>query len=213
MQPVLVKPKRVPSPEELTGDKFGFKPDEEEPMPEYDKKLLVDGAFEVIRRHEGFKPEPYLDSKKKWTIGIGTLIGNGTEAALKASPFYKKEIDEDTAKKIALGDINKKIDLTKRLLGPEVFDSFSPKLQVQIISGAYRGDITGSPKALGLLKKGKFQEAAKEYLNNAEYKQAKVEGSGVAERMEEVAATMANEKPSNFADVVEYRLLQNKLLP
>jgi GH24 family phage-related lysozyme (muramidase) len=213
MPPVLVKPKRVPSPEELHGDEFGFKPDEEEPMPEYDRKTLVDSAFKVIKRHEDFKPEPYLDTKNKWTIGIGTLIGKGTDADLKASPFYKKKIDENTAKQIALGDINKKIDLTKRLLGPEVFDSFSPKLQAQLISGAYRGDITGSPKALALLKKGNFQGAAKEYLDNKEYREAKQKESGVATRMEEVALTMATEKPDNFSDAVEYNLRRSKLLP
>ena len=178
-----------------------------------ENKNLVSDSFEVIRKHEGFKPEPYLDTGKKWTVGIGTLIGKGTDADLKASPFYKKKIDENTAKQIALGDINKKIDLTKRLLSPEVFDSFSPKLQAQIVSGAYRGDITGSPKALGLLREGKFQEAAKEYLDNKEYKEAKVKGSGVATRMEEVAATMAAEKPKNFSDAVEYRLRQDKAIP
>lgn len=178
-----------------------------------ENQKLISDAFDVIRKHEGFKPEPYQDTGKKWTIGIGTLIGKGTDADLKASPYYKKKIDENTAKNIALGDINKKIDLTKRLLGPEVFDSFSPNLQAQIISGAYRGDITGSPKALGFLKEGKFQEAAKEYLDNKEYKMAKASGSGVAKRMEEVAATIAAEKPNSFADVIEYRLIQNKILP
>jgi GH24 family phage-related lysozyme (muramidase) len=174
---------------------------------------LVSDAFKVIRKHEGFKPEPYQDTGKKWTIGIGTLIGKGTEADLKASPFYKKKIDEATAQKIALGDISKKIDLTKRLLGGPTFDSFSPELQAQIISGAYRGDITGSPKTLSLLREGKFQEASKEFLNNKEYKAAKESGSGVAGRMEEVAATMAAEKPEDFTKIVEKRLLQDKVLP
>jgi GH24 family phage-related lysozyme (muramidase) len=190
-----------------------------------ENEKLVSDSFEVIRKHEGFKSEPYQDTGKKWTVGIGTLIGRGTDADLKASPFYKKKIDEATAKQIALGDISKKIDLTKRLLGPEVFDSFSPKLQAQIVSGAYRGDITGSPKALSFLKEGKFQEAAKEYLDNKEYKAAKASKSGVAGRMEEVASTIAaerpknfsgtikDEEPKNFADAVEYRFLQNKILP
>jgi GH24 family phage-related lysozyme (muramidase) len=178
-----------------------------------ENEKLVSDAFEVIRKHEGFKPEPYLDTGKKWTVGIGTLIGKGTDADLKASPFYKKKIDENTAKQIALGDINKKIDLTRRLLSPEVFDSFSQKLQAQIVSGAYRGDITGSPKALGLLKEGKFQEAAKEYLDNKEYKEAKAKGSGVARRMEEVAATIAEEDMGRFPNAVEARLRQYKAIP
>jgi GH24 family phage-related lysozyme (muramidase) len=180
---------------------------------------LVSEAFKVIRKHEGFKAEPYLDSKNNWTVGIGTLIGKGKDADLKASPYYGKKINEATAQKIAVADINKKIDLVKGLIGPDKFDTFSPQLQAQIVSGAYRGDITGSPKTLSLLREGKFKEASKEFLDNEEYRTAKASKSGVAGRMEEVSSVMAVEKQNsavakpNFADVVEYRLLQNKILP
>ncbi len=180
---------------------------------------LVSEAFKVIRKHEGFKAEPYLDSKNNWTVGIGTLIGKGKDADLKASPYYGKKINEATAQKIAVADINKKIDLVKGLIGPDKFDTFSPQLQAQIVSGAYRGDITGSPKTLSLLRGGKFKEASKEFLNNKEYRDAVATKSGVAGRMKEVSSVMAVENPNsltakpNFADVVEYRLLQNKILP
>jgi GH24 family phage-related lysozyme (muramidase) len=180
---------------------------------------LVSEAFKVIRKHEGFKAEPYLDSKNNWTVGIGTLIGKGKDADLKASPYYGKKINEATAQKIAVADINKKIDLVKGLIGSDKFDTFSPQLQAQIVSGAYRGDITGSPKTLSFLREGKFKEASKEFLDNEEYRTAKASKSGVAGRMEEVSSVMAVEKQNsavakpNFADVVEYRLLQNKILP
>jgi GH24 family phage-related lysozyme (muramidase) len=180
---------------------------------------LVSEAFKVIRKHEGFKAEPYLDSKNNWTVGIGTLIGKGKDADLKASPYYGKKINEATAQKIAVADINKKIDLVKGLIGSDKFDTFSPQLQAQIVSGAYRGDITGSPKTLSLLREGNFKEASKEFLNNKEYRDAVAAKSGVAGRMKEVSSVMAVEKQNsavakpNFADVVEYRLLQNKILP
>jgi len=124
MNPVSVKPKRVPSPEELRADQFGFKPDEEEPMPAYENKGLADKAFEVIRRHEGFRAKPYLDTNKNWTVGIGTLIGKGTDADLKASPFFGKEIDESTAKDLATKAIAEKITLAKRLVGPNTFSDW-----------------------------------------------------------------------------------------
>jgi GH24 family phage-related lysozyme (muramidase) len=178
-----------------------------------ENKNLVSQVFEVVRKHEGFKSEPYLDHKKNWTIGIGTLIGTGKEADLKASPYYKKSINEETAKNIALGDINKKIDLSKRLLGPEKFDSFSPRLQAQIVQGAYRGDITGSPKTLQLLKQGNFKEASKEFLNSEEYRKSKQDKTGVAGRMEEIAAAIAEEKPKGFAESVEKRIAQTNVLP
>ena len=40
--------------------------------------------------------------------------------AQKLSPFYKKEIDESTAKDIATKDIAKKITPVKKLVGPEI---------------------------------------------------------------------------------------------
>lgn len=178
-----------------------------------ENKNLVSDAFAIIRKHEGFKPEPYLDHKKNWTIGIGTLIGKGKDADLKASPYYKKSINEETAKNIALGDINKKIELSMRLLGPEKFNSFSPRLQAQIVQGAYRGDITGSPKTLQLLRDGKFAEASKEFLNSEEYRKSKQDKTGVAGRMEEIAAAIAEENPKGFAQAVEKRLSQASALP
>lgn len=211
MKPVLVKPERVPSPEELRADRFGFKPDENEPVPAYANKGLADKAFELIRRHEGFKPKPYLDTNKNWTVGIGTLIGKGTDADLKASPFYKREIDESTAKDLATKAIAEKITLAKKLVGPETFGSFSPELQAHLVSGAYRGDITGSPRALKLLAQNDFAGAAREFLDNDEYRKAKAVKSGVAKRMEEMASVIKKEKPASFQSAVENRFNQMSL--
>ena len=208
MNPVLVKPKRVPSPEELRADQFGFKPDEEEPVPAYENKGLADKAFEVIRRHEGFRSKPYLDTNKNWTVGIGTLIGKGTDADLKASPFFGKEINEATAKDLATKAITEKITLAKSLIGPDTFSGFSPELQAQLVSGAYRGDITGSPNALKLLPKNDFAGAAREFLDNEEYRKAKEAQSGVAKRMEEMASVVKKEKPVSFQSAVESRFNQ-----
>jgi GH24 family phage-related lysozyme (muramidase) len=208
VNPVLVKPKRVPSPEELRADQFGFKPDEEEPVPAYENKGLADKAFEVIRRHEGFRSKPYRDTNKNWTVGIGTLIGKGTDADLKASPFFGKEINEATAKDLATKAIAEKIALAKKLVGSDAFSGFSPELQAQLVSGAYRGDITGSPNALELLRKNDFAGAAREFLDNEEYRKAKEAKSGVAKRMEEMASVVKKEKPMSFQSAVEGRFNQ-----
>ncbi len=208
MKPILVKPKRVPSPEEMRADQFGFKPDEEEPAPDYENKGLADKAFEVIRKHEGFRAKPYLDTNKNWTVGIGTLIGKGTDADLKASPFFGKEISESTAKDLATKAIAEKITLAKKLVGADTFKGFSPDLQAQLVSGAYRGDITGSPKALKLLSQNDFAGAAREFLDNEEYRKAKAAKSGVASRMEEMADALKKEKPASFQSAVEDRFNQ-----
>jgi GH24 family phage-related lysozyme (muramidase) len=179
-----------------------------------ENKRLASDAFAVITRHEGFKPEPYPDTNKKWTIGIGTLIGDGSDKALRASPYYGKKIDRPTAEKIATKAMVEKINLVNRLFGSEKFNSFSPELQAQLVSGAYRGDITQSPKAMKLLKQGDFTSAAREYLDFDEYKNAdKNKAGGIRTRMDEAAAVIAAEakkapaKPVSFADVVDKRFL------
>ena len=184
-----------------------------------ENKRLASDAFAVITRHEGFKPEPYLDPNNNWTIGIGTLIGDGSYKALKSSPYYGKKIDRPTAERIAAKEMGEKIKLINRLVGPEKFGSLSPELQAQLVSGAYRGDITQSPKAIKLLKQGNYEAAAKEYLDFNEYKNAdKNKATGIRTRMDEAAAVMASEskrtpakpaaKPASFLDAVDKRYLE-----
>lgn len=170
--------------------------------------LPYDEIFEVIRRHEGFRAKPYRDSVNKWTIGIGTLIGDGSDAALAKSPYRNAVLTEKQAEQIAREEVvNKaKMAASDDQLG-EAFTTFSPKLKAQIISGYYRGDIAGSPMTKKLIKERRFEEAAKEFLNNEEYRAAKKSGSGVGPRMEEVSKALRDEATRNtFAGAVEARL-------
>jgi GH24 family phage-related lysozyme (muramidase) len=170
--------------------------------------LPYDEIYTVIRKHEGFRAKPYLDTKKKWTVGVGTLIGDGSDQALAKSPFKGRAINETEARDIAMAEMRSKAELaaSDQQLG-ESFTKMSPKLQAQIISGYYRGDISGSPKTKQLLKSMRFAEAADEFLNNEEYRQAKKSGSGVAARMEEVAEAMREEdRRKGFLSAVEGRL-------
>ena len=56
-----------------------------------------------------------------------------------------------------------------------------------MLSSFYRGGLSGSPKTIELINKGDFKKAAKEFLDNKEYKKSKKEGTGVANRMEELS--------------------------
>lgn len=176
---------------------------------------LITNAFRIIREKEGFSSTPYTDTKNKWTVGIGTLIGKGTEQDLRKSEFYGKQIDENTAAKIARSDIQAKADLMRQpdQLG-KVVNSFSPELQAHLLSGYYRGDVSGSPQTKALLNARKFKAAANEFLDSDEYRQAKAEGSGVAKRMEELASVIRNEgkprKEPTFAEAVEQGLARGQ---
>lgn len=198
MEPILVKPKITPQ-ESLRRAQI-----ERGVVP----ANLPENAYNLIRGYEGYKPAAYQDSNGKWTIGVGTLIGKGSDSDLKSSPYYKKTINETTAKSLAQTKITEKINLIKVLVGESTFNEFSPNLQAHLVSGAYRGDITGSPKAIQFLKNQQFEQAAKEYLDNDEYRKAKAKKNGVAPRMEAAAAIIKSEKPKTFQNAVEYKFNQ-----
>jgi GH24 family phage-related lysozyme (muramidase) len=169
---------------------------------------MPERVFELLSGYEGFRPKPYTDSKKLWTIGIGTLIGDGSDKALKESPFYNKTISAEQAAELAKRDIQKKAELISGMVGEDKFNSFSPELQAHLVSGAYRGDITGSPKTIRLLKEGNFEAAAKEYLDNEEYRKSSKGSAGVVKRMNDAAAVIAKEKPVDFSTAVERAITQ-----
>jgi hypothetical protein len=122
-----------------------------------------------------------------WSIGIGHLI------TPQEYNFYKNRILSDKEiLDLFNKDLNKKIQLAKSHFGAK-FDSFSENLKIAIIDGYFRGDLSGSPRARELLRRGNYQAAAKEYLNNKEYKDALASGSGVAKRMQRNAEIMARE--------------------
>ena len=177
------------------------------------ERVPVDATLALLRKHEGFKSKPYRDSKKLWTIGIGTKIGDGSDAALAASKYRGTEISEADALALAKKDMLAKAELAASAdqLGP-VFNELAPETLAQVVSGYYRGDLSGSPKTKALLRERKFGEAAKEFLNSAEYKAEKEKKSGVAGRMEEIAAALRAEQkrrePASFQQAVENRLSQ-----
>jgi len=199
MPAILVKPKTTPAEvAKMLNTEYG----EDEPTG------LELKAYEVIRRHEGMGEKAYPDTKGKMTIGIGTLIGDGSKEAYEKSPYFNKTITEEQAAEIARQSIKDKIALSESLLGKDYLYSLSPELQAQIVSSVYRGSLSGSPNAMRLLREGKFEEASKEYLDSAEYRDSKAKKDGVYKRMDEAAATMAAEGKRGFASVVEDRLKQ-----
>lgn len=196
MQPILVKPKVSPQKANQIARTLDV------PYEKMFKQLAV---------KEGFRAKPYRDLYKKWTIGYGTLIGDGSDAAYEASPYKGRTLSEKEAREIAIGDMRKKAELaaSDTQIG-EVFSELSPELKEQIISGYYRGDVSGSPRTKQLIRERKFAEAAAEFLDNEEYRESKRKKTGIAPRMEETAAALRKEaelrKNQDFLSSVERRL-------
>ena len=139
---------------------------------------------EENKANEGLRLKKYIDSKGNPTIGIGHLIKKGENL---------NEITEAKAKQLFNVDIKEKIDYVKndmdKSLGKGAFDAFPDPVKISLIDLDFRGDYRQSPKAIGLFKEGKYYAAAKELLNNDDYRKSQKEGTGIAPRMERNAQT------------------------
>lgn len=149
--------------------------------------IFLNKASEYIKRNEGVRNKLYRDSKGYWTVGIGHLV-----TPQEYNTFKNKTLSDQEVMDLFNKDLNKKIQLAKSHFGAK-FDSFSDDLKIAIIDGYFRGDLSGSPRTRDLLRRGNYQAAAKEYLNNKEYKAALASGSGVAKRMQRNAEIMSRE--------------------
>jgi len=143
----------------------------------------------------------YFDSKGFLTTGHGHLI---SKAAIGSNQFWKdvdrheksmnvpdvmnlskeeaaREFSKD-ARTHGSDKINRMIT-NKEGLNQELIDALSTE--------AFRGSIKAKHKTVKLINEGKFEEAASEYLDNAEYRNTR--SSGIKERMNDVAIALLNE--------------------
>lgn len=182
----------------------------EAPAPER-APYTARNVLDTLVREEGFADAPYRDPYLKWTVGYGTLIGNGSDEDLAASPYAggrsisqinglqgsAKEIDA-AAREIALGIASREAETklatvrNRDYIGP-VFETLPINLQDLIVSSAYRGGITGSPNTMRMIREGDFLGASTEFLNNDEYRAAIQPGAaapGVAHRMDSLSEAL-----------------------
>ena len=106
-------------------------------------------------------------------------------------------ITEEEAEPKLLENIAKRLPVIEKNI--KGFDSMPKYLRDNIVGSWFRGGLSGSPKTIGLMNEGKFEEASKEFLKNDEYfdvveevKRAKklgikTEKGGVKTRMENMA--------------------------
>lgn len=136
-----------------------------------------DYIMNYIINKEGFIPEARRPTKgDKLTIGFGH-----TETV---KPGQK--IDRATGIELLKQDLQNRLPEIRRAI-PK-FDNLSPEIQAPLIGEWFRGSLVQSGKTRNLINKGNYAAAAKEFLNNDEYKNAVKRGrSGIRARMEEAA--------------------------
>ena len=197
-----LRPKRPPTPEEKNKAEVlrkmteGKLRPEKPPTPlvgipalnEY-KKLFPEANLTPAMEHvivlEGFSQREYKDTKDISTIGVG----------LTGEYFPKPDETLHDAFMRAYADKETK---ARRLF--DNFDTFSPELQTQIMSGVYRGDFTAGNNTVDAINLGDFRTASEQFLLNSkgndlsqDYKEAKKTGSGVQYRLEAIQQAFAAE--------------------
>ncbi len=143
------------------------------------------------RKSKVYDPNPN-DGKPEPTIGVGHYLDRADSRSTfsKALPEVdydavysgRQELTSEQIDRLFAEDLPKYVKLAKGYF-PK-FDTYPLDLREALVDGCYRGDISGSPKTRALINAGKFEEAASEYLNNDEYKNASKKGMrGIEIRM------------------------------
>ena len=171
----------------------------------------INGICKVIKTYESQGNEEkilsvYKDSKGLPTIGHGHLVTPESEKIFaevfpeehKTDPSFGKNVLSGKGKLTPeQADVLLQRDVKVRLpkvvkIAPE-FSQYSPELQAELTSETFRGMTTQSPTAMKLLRAGKYEEAAKEYLNAREYRESLKQKTGIAPRMEKLANAIKRE--------------------
>ena len=139
----------------------------------------VDDFTNQIIKDEGrpfLKATKVFEDEKNFTIGYGRNNANIKEGDTITLEKAKENLAEDI--KVRLEEIQ---DLIPN------FANLPQTLQIALFSEYYRGSIRQSPKTVKLINQGRYQEAAGEFLDNDEYRDAEERGRrGIRARMKKV---------------------------
>lgn len=171
-------------------------PKKQETQKEKQSTIHHDVIKNMVIEDEGIRTKMYKDTKGIATIGIGhNLQASNSESAftkafgnqgssLRQHALRGGSLSEDQARKLFDADYEHHLQQALKLT-PNLAEHH-PLVQASIVSGTYRGHWGGSPKARQLFDQGDYRGAARELLNNREYREAKARKNniGVDERME-----------------------------
>lgn len=180
---------------------------ENKAMPDIDQNLV-----QRIKENEGMKLQPYrLSTEANYTIGVGHYLDGSPgsrKMIAKVLPDIKyKDIKEGRvslteaqADQLMRLDIVARRKQTTEVLkgGKYKWEELPQDLRHHLIDATFRGSFIphknkkgqqiGSPATIKLIKAGKFREAAKEFINRSDYREAKTTGvnRGIINRMDAI---------------------------
>lgn len=143
----------------------------------------INTYMDFLKKEEGFRAEPYkLPGEEFNTIGFGHY-GSDVQDGLK--------ITERQANNILRNDIEIRLEQITNAI-PN-FEGFKLNDRKHLLGSWFRGGLAGSPNTIALINEGKYKEAAKEFLDNDEYRDKKTL-PGVKKRMRATAKAISRLK-------------------
>lgn len=148
----------------------------------WDDSQYYETLLPMLQEYEAFRPKTYIPTPNdKPTIGYGHTGKHAKPGAV---------MDKDTAMDVLREDAEARTGVIEDKIPG--FRELPLDVAVQLGQSAFRGGITGSPKTIQLINAGDLQGAAKEFLNNREYKTAVQSGRpGIRKRMEAVSEALS----------------------
>jgi len=158
--------------------------------PRVERGIDTNYIAKYVKEHEGFRNRVYDDGVGNLTIGVGHLITPKSRQIF--DDLFGDSVDYDNiiagrdalsdkqVLKLFKHDLKEHIERARRLIGD--FDEYPDYMQAALVDAVYRGDL--GPRTRSLLNQGKYREAAVEYLNHNQYRNARELGiPGIITRM------------------------------
>lgn len=152
-------------------------------------------SVETLLKRDPSVLSPYRDSKDLWTVGVGHLIGDGSDRALieyrreRAKKGLPLAMSIPEAIELYKTQLQDRYNFAQRYFGPH-WKNMPKNVKKVVIDAHFRGDLINKKnpsvpfKWVELIKQGRYGDAGKEYIDHNEYRKAlKGEGRGIAIRM------------------------------
>jgi len=172
--------------------------------PATQRQFDYGGFRQTLEQHEGRRNQLYDDGTGVYTVGVGHAIGRDQSdpRAVRSRETFNKvfgpqnpweslwnkgTLSDEQIDQLAEHDINEHLERARSRF-PQ-FDTYPDYLQKALLDGIYRGDI--GPKTQQLINAGQWQQAADEYINRQDYRDAEKKGMrGIRTRMDKNRAAM-----------------------
>ena len=149
-------------------------------------------VFDDVLEDEGYRLFPYGDTSNNVTTGIGHLGYDPRDTKTGFLADIRGSIDKtftrpSEAVSLAVKDIDEKIASARKHLTPSVYDNLSEDAKLAVVNMIFRGDLKKTHRTTSLIKQGRMDEAAIEFLDNDDYRDSKKAGTGIWKRFEKNA--------------------------